>query len=178
MATRTEKDQAIEVLVEEIKATDVLYLADTSSMNAEATSNLRRACHKKGIRMKVVKNTLLQKAMERIEGKDYSELIPTLKGQTSVLFADKGNAPAKLIKNFRKKETKPELKSAWIDEAVFIGDDQLGHAQLPSKAKKNSSARSSACSKARSRTSSAACKAAEDRRSPACSKRSKREPHK
>jgi large subunit ribosomal protein L10 len=72
MATRIEKDQAIEVLVEEIKATNVLYLADTSSMSAEATSNLRRACHKSGIRMKVVKNTLLQKAMERIEGRDYS----------------------------------------------------------------------------------------------------------
>ncbi|MBP8877791.1 MAG: 50S ribosomal protein L10, partial [Flavobacteriales bacterium] len=102
-----------------------LYLADTSSMSAEATSNLRRTCHKSGIRMKVVKNTLLQKAMERIEGRDYSEVILTLKGQTSVLFADKGNAPAKMIKDFRKKDTRPVLKSAWIDEAVFIGDDQL-----------------------------------------------------
>ncbi|MCB0770233.1 MAG: 50S ribosomal protein L10 [Flavobacteriales bacterium] len=126
MATRIEKDQAIDVLVEEIKSTNVLYLADTSSMDAEATSNLRRACNKAGIRMKVVKNTLLQKAMERVEGKDYSELIPTLVGQTSVMFADKGNAPAKLIKSLRTKEkTKPALKSAWIDEAVFIGDDQL-----------------------------------------------------
>jgi len=125
MATRTEKDQAINVLVEEIKATNVLYLADTTSMSAEATSSLRRACHKNGIRMKVVKNTLLQKAMERIEGKDYSGVIATLKGQTSVLFADKGNAPAKMLKDFRKKETKPVLKSAWIDDAVFVGDDQL-----------------------------------------------------
>jgi len=125
MATRTEKDQAINVLVEEIKATNVLYLADTTSMSAEATSSLRRACHKNGIRMKVVKNTLLQKAMERIEGKDYSGVIATLKGQTSVLFADKGNAPAKMLKDFRKKETKPVLKSAWIDDAIFIGDDQL-----------------------------------------------------
>ena len=125
MATRSEKDLAINVLVEEIKATSVLYLADTTSMDAEATSNLRRACNKAGIRMKVVKNTLLQKAMERVEGRDYSGIIPTLKGQTSILFADKGNAPAKLIKNFRKKDTKPALKSAWIDEAVFIGDDQL-----------------------------------------------------
>jgi len=126
MATRTEKDQAIEVLVEEIKATNVLYLADTTSMTAEATSNLRRACHKNGIRMKVVKNTLLRKAMESIEGKDYSGVIPTLVGQTSVLLAEKGNAPAKLIQSVRKKDdTKPALKSAWIDEAVFVGDDQL-----------------------------------------------------
>ena len=125
MATRTEKDQAIEVLIEEIKASSVLYLADTTSMDAEATSNLRRACNKAGIRMKVVKNSLLQKAMERVEDRDYSGLFPTLKGQTSILFADKGNAPAKLIKDFRKKDTKPVLKSAWIEEAVFIGDDQL-----------------------------------------------------
>ena len=125
MATRIEKNQAIDVLVEEIKATNVLYLTDTTSMSDVATSSLRRACHKNGIRMKVVKNTLLQKAMERIEGKDYSGVIATLKGQTSVMFADKGNAPAKMLKDFRKKETKPVLKSAWIDEAVFVGDDQL-----------------------------------------------------
>jgi len=125
MATRIEKNKAIDVLVEEIKATNVLYLTDTTSMSAEATSGLRRACYKNGIRMKVVKNTLLQKAMERIEGKDYSGIIATLKGQTSVLFADKGNAPAKMIKDFRKKDTKPVLKSAWIDEAIFVGDDQL-----------------------------------------------------
>lgn len=125
MATRIEKNKTIDVLVEEIKATNVLYLTDTTSMSAEATSGLRRACHKNGIRMKVVKNTLLQKAMERIEGKDYSGVIATLKGQTSVLFADKGNAPAKMIKDFRRKDTKPVLKSAWIDDAVFVGDDQL-----------------------------------------------------
>ncbi len=126
MATREQKDQAIADLVEEIQATNVLYLADASSMNAEATANMRRACFNGGVRMKVVKNTLLQKAMERIESKDYSALFPTLKGQTALLIAEKGNAPAKLIQSLRKKkETKPELKSAWIDEAVFIGDDQL-----------------------------------------------------
>jgi large subunit ribosomal protein L10 len=75
--------------------------------------------------MKVVKNTLLRKAMERVEGKDYSELYPSIVGQTAILFAEKGNAPAKLIKDFRKKGDRPALKSAWIDEAVFIGDDQL-----------------------------------------------------
>ncbi len=125
MATRNEKNQQIDLLSEEIKATNVLYLADTSSMDADATSRLRRACNKHGITLKVVKNTLLQKAMERVEGRDFSGLVPTLKGQTSLLIAEKGNAPAKLIKDFRKKDTKPALKSAWIDEAVFIGDDQL-----------------------------------------------------
>lgn len=125
MATRAEKDAVIAELTGEIKETNVLYLTDASSMSAEATSNLRRACNKGGIRMRVVKNTLLRKAMERVEGKDYSELFPTLAGQTAVLFADKGNAPAKMIKDFRKKGDRPVLKSAWIDEAVFIGDDQL-----------------------------------------------------
>ena len=125
MATRAEKDQAIVELTGEIQNTGVLYLTDASSMDAESTSNLRRACHTGGIRMKVVKNSILRKAMERVEGKDYSELYPTIVGQTAVLFAEKGNAPAKLIKNFRKKGTRPALKSAWIDEAVFIGDDQL-----------------------------------------------------
>lgn len=132
MATRAQKDQAIAELIDEIKATNVLYLTDASALNAEATSNLRRACNAGGIRMKVVKNTLLQKAMERIEDKDYSALFPTLAGQTAIMFAEKGNAPAKIIQDFRKKNPaakdvtpKPQLKSAWIDEAVFIGDDQI-----------------------------------------------------
>ena len=132
MATRAEKDQAIAELVEVIKGTNVLYLADASSMNSEATANLRRACFNGGVRMQVVKNTLLRKAMESIEDKDYSALFPTLAGQTALMISEKGNVPAKLIQDFRKKNPgpkdaapKPRLKSAWIDEAVFIGDDQV-----------------------------------------------------
>lgn len=125
MATRAEKDQAIAGLIEEIKDASVLYLTDASSMSAESTSNLRRACNKSGVRMRVVKNTLLRKAMERVEGKDYSEIFPTLAGQTAMLIAEKGNVPAKMIRDFRKKGDRPMLKSAWIDEAVFIGDNQL-----------------------------------------------------
>ncbi|MBS1937689.1 MAG: 50S ribosomal protein L10 [Bacteroidetes bacterium] len=125
MATRAEKDQAIAGLIEEIKDASVLYLTDASSMSAESTSNLRRACNKSGVRMRVVKNTLLRKAMERVEGKDYSEIFPTLAGQTAMLIAEKGNVPAKMIRDFRKKGDRPMLKSAWIDEAVFIGDSQL-----------------------------------------------------
>lgn len=125
MATRAEKDQAIAGLIEEIKDASVLYLTDASSMSAESTSNLRRACNKSGVRMRVVKNTLLRKAMERVEGKDYSEIYPTLAGQTAMLIAEKGNVPAKMIRDFRKKGDRPMLKGAWIDEAVFIGDNQL-----------------------------------------------------
>lgn len=123
--TRTEKDQQIQELTEEIKAANVLYLADSGALSAIQTNKLRRALFTNGIRMKVVKNTLLQKAMERIEGRDYSEVLPTLRGQTSIFFAQKGNAPAKVIQEFRRKNKMPVLKSAWIDEAVFIGDDQL-----------------------------------------------------
>lgn len=125
MATRKQKDEVIAELIGDIKGTNVLYLADASSMDAEATSNLRRACNTNGIRMRVVKNTLLRKAMERIESKDYSGLFPTLAGQTAIMMAEKGNGPAKMIQDFRKKGDKPVLKSAWIDEAVFIGDDQV-----------------------------------------------------
>ena len=122
---RTDKDKQISELIEEIKATNVLYLADSGELTAKQTSDLRRAFFAGGIRMRVVKNTLLEKALERIEGRDYSEVIPTLKGTTSILFAQKGNAPAKVIQDFRRKNKKPLLKSAWIDEAVFVGDDQL-----------------------------------------------------
>ncbi|MBK7383754.1 MAG: 50S ribosomal protein L10 [Flavobacteriales bacterium] len=132
MATRTQKDEMIAELISEIKTTNVIYLADTSAMSAETTSKLRRACNGSGIRMRVVKNTLLQKAMEGIEDKDYSALFPTLAGNTAIMFAEKGNAPAKLIQEFRRKNPaakgvvpKPQLKSAWIDEAVFIGDEQI-----------------------------------------------------
>ena len=130
MATRTEKDQQIATLVEEIQATNVFYLADTSALDSEATSNLRRSCNKSGIRMKVVKNTLLRKALERIEGKDYGQLLDSLSGPTSIMFAEKGNAPAKVIKEFRKTHEKPVLKGAWVDEAIFLGDDQIGNDQV------------------------------------------------
>jgi large subunit ribosomal protein L10 len=125
MATRTQKDQQIQELIEEIRSTSVFYLADTSELNALATSNLRRECHKNGIRLRVVKNSLLRKAMEGIEGKDYSSLFPGLTGATSLMIAEKGNGPAKVIEAFRKKHPKPLLKSAWVDEAVFIGDENL-----------------------------------------------------
>lgn len=123
--TRTEKDNMINELVGELREANVFYLTDSSALTAEQTSNLRRAMFNGGIRMRVVKNTLLRKALEKIEGKDYSELFPTLAGQTALLFAQKGNAPAKIISDFRKKNKKPLLKSAYIDEAIFVGDDQL-----------------------------------------------------
>ncbi len=93
-------------------------------MNAENTSNLRRACFKANIKLEVVKNTLLKKQW-KLQMNNYGELPSVLKGNTSIMIAENGNAPAKLIKDFRKKSDKPVLKGAYIHEAVFIGDNQL-----------------------------------------------------
>ena len=123
--TRAEKDQMIDSLTDRIKDAGILYIADTSTLDAGVTTELRRACHKSDVTMTVVKNTLLRKAMERVEEKDYSELMDTLVGPTSIMFAKVANAPARVIKTFRKKHEKPVLKGAWIDEAVYIGDDKL-----------------------------------------------------
>ncbi|MFT6844694.1 MAG: large subunit ribosomal protein L10 [Flavobacteriales bacterium] len=119
------KSVVIEELAGKLTESNVFYLADTSELNAEKTSRFRRQCFKSGVELKVVKNTLLQKAMERVEGKDFTEMYDVLKGSTSVMFAEVGNLPAKLIKEFRIKNDKPVLKAAYIDEAIFIGDDQL-----------------------------------------------------
>lgn len=122
--TREEKDQLIGELTEVLQNNNIIYLTDTSGLNADATSNLRRMCFNRNIKLRVVKNTLLQKAMEK-SGKNFDELYPILKGNTSIMIADTGNVPAKLIKELRKKSEKPLLKGAYIEEAIYIGDDQL-----------------------------------------------------
>jgi large subunit ribosomal protein L10 len=122
--TREEKSQVIEALTAELAESSNFYLTDLSGLDAGMTSQLRRACFKANVRLSVVKNTLLEKAMEASE-KDFGELPLTLKGNTSVMYSETGNAPAKVIKAFRKKSEKPFLKGAYIEEAVYIGDDQL-----------------------------------------------------
>ncbi len=122
--TREEKSQVIVDLTAQISDSSVIYVADISGLNAEATSNLRRACFKADVQLAVVKNTLLAKAMEKAE-KDFGELPTALKGNSSILLSETGNAPAKIIKEFRKKSDKPVLKGAYIEEAVYLGDDQL-----------------------------------------------------
>jgi len=122
--TREEKSQVIEALTAELAESSNFYLTDLSGLNAGMTSQLRRACFKANVRLSVVKNTLLEKAMEASE-KDFGELPSTLKGNTSVMYSETGNAPAKVIKAFRKKSEKPFLKGAYIEEVVYIGDDQL-----------------------------------------------------
>ena len=122
--TREEKSQVIEALTAELAQSSNFYLTDLSGLDAVMTSDLRRACFKANVKLSVVKNTLLEKAMEASE-KDFGELPSTLKGNTSVMYSETGNAPAKVIKAFRKKSEKPFLKGAYIEEAIYIGDDQL-----------------------------------------------------
>jgi large subunit ribosomal protein L10 len=122
---KDEKKQVIDQLTVQLQENPIFYLTDTSELTVEVTNKLRRSCFEKGVSMTVVKNTLLQKAMENVEGKDFSEFYDTLKGATSLMFSDTGNVPAKVIKEFRKTSDKPILKGAYVEEAVFIGDDKL-----------------------------------------------------
>lgn len=122
--TKEEKKVAIEELKNALGGIKNLYLADIAGLNATQTSNLRKACFNENIRLQVVKNTLLAKAMEASDH-DFSELKNILQGNTSLMFSETGNAPAKVIKNFRKKSDKPILKGAFIEEAIYLGDDQL-----------------------------------------------------
>jgi len=122
--TREEKLNVVQDLTAQLGDSSTIYLADISGLNAETTSALRRACYKADIRLAVVKNTLLAKAMEASD-KDFGELPTVLKGNTSLMFSETGNAPAKLIKTFRKKSNRPLLKGAYIAEAIYVGDDQL-----------------------------------------------------
>lgn len=122
--TREEKADVIKDLTAQLTDNTTIYLADISGLNASTTSDLRRACFKANIKLAVVKNTLLAKAMEASD-KEFGELPSVLKGNTSLLFADTANAPAKLIKTFRKKTDRPFLKGAFIEEAIYIGDENL-----------------------------------------------------
>jgi len=121
---KEEKDLVIDALVEKFSATKNFYLTDISYLTVEKSNNFRRICFKKNIELKMVKNTLLKKAFERME-MDYSPLFPILKGSTSVMFTDSINEPAKLIKEFRKKNDRPVLKAAYVEESFYIGDNQI-----------------------------------------------------
>jgi large subunit ribosomal protein L10 len=121
---REEKKATITLLTEKLNSNNVLYIADISALDAEKTNALRRTCNSKNVKLHMVKNTLLKKAMEQANA-NYEDLYEVLKGNSSIMFAEVGNAPGKIIKEFRKKNDKPILKGAFIDEAVFIGDSQL-----------------------------------------------------
>jgi large subunit ribosomal protein L10 len=121
---RSEKETIINSLTEQINSCNHFYLADISDLDATVTSNLRRTCFKQDVKLVVAKNTLLRKALENSE-KELDELYDVLKGNTSVMFCETGNTPAKLIKDFNKKHGRPVFKGAFVEESIYIGEDQV-----------------------------------------------------
>jgi len=124
---RSEKQTIIDNLVQEINSYNHFYLTDISALNAAKTSELRRLCFSKDIKLIVVKNTLLKKALEASD-KQADELFTTLKGNTTLMFSESSSLPAKLIQDFRKKNkalNRPILKSAFVEECVYLGENQL-----------------------------------------------------
>ncbi len=121
---REEKIAIIDSLTEKLKEYSHFYLTDTAQLNAADTSDLRRKCFEKDIKLIVVKNTLLKRALDNTTG-DFEELYPVLKGTTSIMLTKTGNSPAKLIKEFRRKHDKPILKGAYVQESVYVGDNML-----------------------------------------------------
>jgi large subunit ribosomal protein L10 len=122
--TKEEKNQLIDSLAEQLSNSSTIYITDISDLNSEHTTKLRSLCYKRNVHLQVVKNTLLKKAMEKTQ-KDFSGLFGILNGPTSMMISDSGNVPAKLIKEFRRTSDKPILKGAFVQEMVFVGDDQL-----------------------------------------------------
>ncbi len=122
--TKEEKAAIIETVAQQLKAYPHFYIADIKALNAEQTATLRRKCFENDVKLVVVKNTLLAKALEQVEMAD-ADLVKVLEGPTSVMFANVAKAPAVLIKEFRKKSDKPVLKAAFAEGCVYVGDDQL-----------------------------------------------------
>ena len=123
--TKDQKVVAIQEIKDLLQDAKVVYVADLDGLNAAKSSDFRRQAFKQNIKVKVVKNTLLQKAMEQIDGVDFSEMFQTFKGNSALMIAETANAPAKLIKDFRKKDEKPALKSAFVQETFYVGDNNL-----------------------------------------------------
>lgn len=123
--TKEEKVLVIQEIKELLQDAKNIYVADLDGLNAGQTSDFRRQAFKTNIKVKVVKNTLLQKAMEQMEGVDYAEMFTSFKGNSAVMISETANAPAKLIQGFRKKSDKPVLKSAYLQETFYVGDNHL-----------------------------------------------------
>lgn len=125
MKTIEDKKAIVTGLVEELEARGHFYIVDIDTLNAEDTSNLRRSCFEKGIKLVVVKNTLFKKALEQ-KGGDYGTLFTTLKGTSSIMLCDTANVPAKLIKELQLKgKSKPALKAAYVEQCAYVGAANL-----------------------------------------------------
>jgi large subunit ribosomal protein L10 len=116
---KEDKNQLLDALTEQLKASETVYLTDISDLDAEKTSKLRRLCFRRDVKLMVVKNTLLRLAMERSE-KDFTGLYDVLKGHTSLMFSENSNTPARLIQEFRRESNRPVLKGAYVQEMVFV----------------------------------------------------------
>jgi large subunit ribosomal protein L10 len=120
-----EKSIIIDAIAKDLADYPHVYVTDISGFTVETVNQLRRQCYRRNIKLKVVKNTLLKRAMEQ-SSVDYSEIYPALKGVSSIMLSETGNAPAKLIKEFRTKlRNKPQVKAAFIEECTYFGDDKL-----------------------------------------------------
>ena len=122
---KEEKDVIIGEIAELLNKYPNVYVADTSALTVAKTNQLRRICFTKGVKMLVAKNSLIQKAMEKNDAEGYAPVFEALKGTSALMFSEVGNVPAKVIKEFRKTNEKPVLKGAYIDTAIFLGDNQL-----------------------------------------------------
>ena len=122
-----EKSLIIDTIAKDLADYPHVYITDMSGFTVETVNQLRKICYRRNIKLKVVKNTLLKRAMEQ-SPVDYSEIYPALKGVSSIMLSETGNAPAKLIKEFRTKlRNKPQIKAAFIEECTYFGDDQLDY---------------------------------------------------
>lgn len=131
---KVDKSKIIEDIAGLLAASKNFYLADTSELPSEKTSDLRRKCYDQNIKLIVVKNTLLRKALEKTNDAAWSGMYVALKGSTSIMFSETSAGPAKLIKEFRRTNKKPVLKAAYVEQSVYVGDDQLdGLAAIKSK---------------------------------------------
>ena len=123
---KEEKSIIIDAIAKDLADYPHVYITDISGFTVETVTQLRRQCYRRNIKLKVVKNTLLKRAMDQ-SSVDYSEIYPALKGVSSIMLSDTGNAPAKLIKEFRAKKQKPMVKAAFIEECTYFGDEQLDY---------------------------------------------------
>ena len=121
---KEEKAQEINEIAEILTKYNTIYVADLTGLTVEKSNNLRRACFRKGVKVRMVKNTLLRKAMEQLDA-DYSEMYGALHGNSAILMSEVGNLPARIIKDFRGKAAIPAIKAAYIDQSVYLGDNQI-----------------------------------------------------
>ena len=132
--TRAKKTAIIQELTDKFSNAKFFYLTDFSTLTVEESNELRGMCYKEGVEMKVIKNTLIKKALENVSDAQYTDLYGALKGPTAVMFSENGKTPAVILKEYRKSHEKPTLKAAYIDSSVYIGDEEIdGLTKLKSK---------------------------------------------